>query len=175
MTEDYWDLLLRWNNDPEVLVFSEADDVSRYALEQVQQIYRGVSQRAFCFVVEVEGVPIGECWLQQMNLARIRGRHPGKNCRRIDLMIGEKAWWGQGLGTEVIRLLVQFAFAQQGADLVFGCDVAGTNPASLRAFQKAGFRVEGAIDQPLGAKARVRYDLVLSREDAGFNGPLPPR
>jgi RimJ/RimL family protein N-acetyltransferase len=174
MTEDDWDLLLRWNNDPEVLYFSEGDEVCQYTLDQVQQIYRGVSQRAFCFMVEVGGVPIGECWLQQMNLARILDRYPGKDCRRIDLMIGEKAWWGQGLGTDVIHLLVRFAF-EQGADLVFGCDVADSNPASLRAFQRAGFRPEDTLDQPAGAKACRRYDLVLSRAGVGLNNPLPPR
>jgi ribosomal protein S18 acetylase RimI-like enzyme len=53
--------------------------------------------------------------------------------------------------------------------------VANNNPASLRAFRKAGFRVESAVDQPPGAKAHVCYDLVLSREDVGFSSPLPPR
>ncbi len=29
MTEEDWPLLLRWNNDPDVLYFAEGDDVSR--------------------------------------------------------------------------------------------------------------------------------------------------
>ncbi len=67
MTEDDWDILLKWNNDPDVLYFSEGDDVTSHSLEQIQQIYRKVSQNAFCFIIEVDGRPIGECWLQRMS------------------------------------------------------------------------------------------------------------
>jgi RimJ/RimL family protein N-acetyltransferase len=160
LTEDDWDLLLAWNSDPEVLYYAEGDDVGAYTLVEVQAIYRTVSQTAFCFIIEVGGVPIGEGWLQAMNLSRILDRYPDADCRRIDLVIGEKAYWGRGLGTDVIRLLSAFAFEDQGADLVFGCDVADYNAASFRAFEKAGFSVAARITQPRGKKARVCYDLV---------------
>lgn len=170
LTEDVWNLLLRWNSDPEVLYFAEGDDVSSYTLAQVQGIYRGVSQTAFCFVVEVNGAPIGECWLQQMNLERVLQKYPGVDCRRIDLMIGERAFWGQGLGTEVIQLLSAFAFDEEGAELVFGCDVADYNPASLKAFQKVGYTVDAQIEQPKGKKARYCHDLILTREEYTVSG-----
>jgi len=82
LTEDDWSTLLRWNSDPEVLHFSEGDDAKRYDLAQVQAIYRGVSQNAYCFVIEFTGRAIGECWLQRMNLERILARYPGQDCRR---------------------------------------------------------------------------------------------
>jgi aminoglycoside 6'-N-acetyltransferase len=148
------------------LFFTEGDDVSSYTLDQIQQIYRGVSQTAFCFVIEVKGVPIGECWLQQMNLERVLQKYPKVDCRRIDLMIGEKERWGQGLGTEVIQLLSTFAFDEQEADLVFGCDIADYNAASLKAFQKAGYTIDTQVEQPDGEKAQYCYDLVLARADA---------
>jgi len=80
-------------------------------------------------------------------------------------MIGEKEFWGQGLGTEVIQRLSTFAFDEQGADLVFGCGMADYNPASLNAFQKAGYIVDAQIEQPVGKKARYCYDLVLTRAE----------
>src|SRR5262249_61705775 len=129
MTEDYLDILLKWNSDPEVLYYSEGDNITSRNMEDVQEMYRWVSQTAFCFMIEVSGMPIGECWLQQMNLERILEKYPNADCRRIDLMIGEKAFWGQGLGTEVIRLLTELAFEREKADLVFGCEVADYNPA----------------------------------------------
>ena len=99
-----------------------------------------------------------------MNLERILQRYPAYDCRRIDLVIGDKALWGQGLGTEVIRLLSAFAFEKEGADLVFGCDIADYNPASRKAFQKAGYSVDAQREQLTGKKARYCYDLVLTRE-----------
>ena len=37
MTERDWDILLKWNNDPEILYYSEGDDVSSHTLERVQK------------------------------------------------------------------------------------------------------------------------------------------
>ena len=100
-----WGLLVKWNSDPEVLYFSDGNDVDSYSLEEVQVIYRGISQNAFMFIIEYGGRAIGECWLQEMNLPRILERYADKDCRRIDLVIGEKKLWGKGLGMETIRLL----------------------------------------------------------------------
>jgi aminoglycoside 6'-N-acetyltransferase len=163
LTEQDWDTLLRWNSDPEVLYYAEGDDVSSYPLEDVQAIYRGVSQDAFCFMAELDGRPFGEGWLQRMNLDRILQKYPGLDCRRIDLMIGEKSLWGKGLGTEMIRLLTDFAFARERADAVFGCDIADYNPRSLRAFLKVGYQIDAVITRPPGGKARCGYDVVVQR------------
>jgi RimJ/RimL family protein N-acetyltransferase len=141
--------------------YVEGDDVEAYTLDEVQAIYRTVSQTAFCFVIETDGRPIGEGWLQEMNLARILQRYPSRDSRRTDLMIGEEAYWGLGLGTAAIRLLTAFAFDVEGAGLVFACDVADDNVASRRAFEKAGYTVDAEIAQPPGAKAHKVYDLVL--------------
>jgi RimJ/RimL family protein N-acetyltransferase len=159
LSESDWDILLAWNNDREVLHYTEGDDVSGYDLLQVQDIYRTVSQTAYCFLAKVGDRPIGECWLQEMNLERILREYPHKKCRRIDLMIGEKGYRGRGLGTQMIGLLTSFAFAQ-GTDLVFGCDIADYNIASLRAFRKAGYSAAARIEEPPGRKARYRWDLV---------------
>lgn len=164
MTETDWDLLLAWNRDPEVLYFSEGDDVSAYDLETVQSIYRAVSQNAICFIIEFRGQPIGEGWLQRMNMERILAKYPMDDCRRIDLMIGEKQFWGQGLGTDTIRTLTRFGFDDEMADRIFGL-VSDYNQRSIRAFQKVGYELDGMITEPPGSKAQVSYDLVLTRRN----------
>ncbi|UCB43931.1 MAG: GNAT family N-acetyltransferase [Dehalococcoidales bacterium] len=166
MNEDDWDILLKWNSDPAVLYFSEGDDVVAYDLEQVQQIYRGVSQKAFCFIIEFDGNVIGDCWLQEMNLERILEQYPGMDCRRIDLIIGEKGFWGQGLGTDVIRTLTRFGFEQEKADVICGVSIGDHNPRSLKAFQNAGYRVIAKTEESPGRKARFSYDLAITREEA---------
>jgi RimJ/RimL family protein N-acetyltransferase len=164
LTEDDWGILFSWNNDPEVLYFAEGDDVAGYDLAQVQSIYRAVSQNAYCFIASTGGVPIGECWLQEMNLDRILRLYPNRDCRRIDLMIGERDRRGRGLGTEMIRVLTNFAFNDANADLVFGCDIADYNIASLKAFQNAGYKVIAKIKQPPSRKARYCWDLVIEAD-----------
>ena len=164
MTEEDWDLLLAWNNDPDVLYFAEGDEVTSRSLQDVQELYRHVSQGAFCFIIETDGRPVGECWLQEMNLGRILGRYVGHDCRRIDLMIGDKAWWGRGVGTTTIRLLTSFGFDDQGADLIWACDVADYNPRSRRAFERVGYRLAGHNPRPPSSKAASTFDLVVTHK-----------
>ena len=159
LTEDDWDLVVGWWNDPEISYYSDSNE-SEYSRAQVQEIIRGISRSAFCFVIELAGRPVGECWLQAMNLDRILRRNPGLDCRRIDLEI-EKDYWGRGIGTAAIRLLVAFGFETQGTDAIFAMGVADDNPRSRRAFEKAGFELYDTVPEPPDAGATVRHDLVI--------------
>jgi RimJ/RimL family protein N-acetyltransferase len=164
LTERDWALLLRWNNDPEVLYYSEGDDIQAYSLDDVQSVYRGVSQRALCFVIEQGGLPIGECWLQEMNLPRLLAAFPGHDLRRIDISIGEKEYWGKGIGSRAIAMLAAHAFERERADAVFGCDIGDYNERSLRAFRKVGFDLYETVKQKQGLKASYCNDVMLTRE-----------
>jgi RimJ/RimL family protein N-acetyltransferase len=164
MTEADWGILLKWNNDPEVLYYAEGEYVTSRPLEEVQELYCAVCAHAFCFMIEVEGQPVGECWLQEMNLDRILNQYPSEDCRRMDLMIGEKDHWGRGIGTETIRLLTEFGFEHEDVDRVFACDVADYNVRSRKAFQRVGYEIVAMIKQEPGNKARYCYDLALTRE-----------
>jgi aminoglycoside 6'-N-acetyltransferase len=163
MTENDWDILARWNSDPEILYFTEGADVESYDLEEVQGIYRWVSQNAFCFIIEFNDQPIGECWLQRMNIERLLEKYPGKDCRRIDLMIGEKRLWGRGLGTDTIRMLTGFGLEEEGADMIFGL-VGDYNLRSVGAFKRAGYEVDAKVEEPSEEKATFSYDLVIRRK-----------
>ena len=176
MTENDWEVLLAWNSDPEVLWFAEADPVESRPLAEVQAIYRGVSATAYCFIIEYRGHPIGECWLQEMNAQRVLDRYPDLDVRRIDITIGQKRLWGQGLGTEAVGLLVEFGFDREGCDTIFEPEVADYNARSRRMFERLGFRVVGEIAQPSGAKAHIAYDFILTRETCLRGGRmLSPR
>jgi RimJ/RimL family protein N-acetyltransferase len=165
MNEDDWDLVLQINNDPEVGYFTEGDDWKEHTLDEIQRIYRSISQNASMFVIQLDGTPIGECWLQRMNLERLRDKFPSLDSRRIDLAIAKKGLWGSGFGTRTIGLLVQFGFEQEGADAIFACDVWDYNLRSRRAFEKARFRIINIREAEPGAKGRLIYDLLIFRED----------
>lgn len=144
MTEEDWDYVCAWDTDPEVLFWSDDPDTAPRAQEETKAIYRGVSLFAYVFVIELEGEPIGECWLQKLNLPEIIERFPGRDLRRIDIAIGRKDLWGKGLGSDAIRTLLRFAFERERADGVY-YGVRADNLRSRRAAQKAGFGpLEGA-------------------------------
>jgi RimJ/RimL family protein N-acetyltransferase len=163
MTEADWGVVLVWNRDPEVLWFSEGDDIASRTMGDLQAIYRGVSATpADMFIFEVDGVPVGDGWVQAMKLPRVSDAFPGRDCRRIDLELG-RPWWGQGIGTRVIRALTIHAFAT-GADLVWGVDIASDNPRSRRAFLANGYVNWRRWAEPPGSKVPFRWDLVCRRD-----------
>ena len=62
--------------------------------------------------------------------------------RRSGIAIGEKAFWGQGLGTEALEALVDFAFGSLRLERI-GLDVYDYNPRARRSYEKVGFVLEG--------------------------------
>ena len=135
--------LYRWNADPEILYWTEGgeDIVGSYDKKTVESIYGGVSQTARCFLVEYNDEAIGECWLQKMNLEAIRSMYPDKDVRRIDMAIGEKQYWGKGIGTLFVSMLVEFAFLHEKVD-VLHCFAEDYNIRSQRVWLKNGFKLK---------------------------------
>lgn len=162
LTEKDWEILMIAASDPEVLYFSEGDDVKAYTLAEIQGIYRPVSRNAFCFVMELDGIQVGDCWLQRMNVKRLLEEFPGKDLRRIDLAIGRKQYWNRGLGTRAIGLLTEFGFKDQKAEMIFGL-VDDYNPRSRRAFEKNGYELIRAVPLPPGSKGAYSWDLAQER------------
>jgi len=160
--ETDWGLIYKWCNDPEVLYYSDSPTAKGHDLDGIKNsVFQAGSRSRFCFVMEAYGEVIGECWLQKMNLERILKEHATKDCRRIDLSIGEKQYWGKGNGTRAIAMLTDFGFSIEKADLIFGI-VGDYNLRSQRAFQKNGYQLHVKIPQP---DSGVDYDLCLTREE----------
>jgi len=60
----------------------------------------------------------------------------------VSLLIGAKSYWGRGHGTEAIRLISEFGFKTLGLRKI-EAGILESNNGSLKAFQKAGFEIEG--------------------------------
>lgn len=60
----------------------------------------------------------------------------------ISILIGDKTQWGNGYGTEAINLITEFGFNTLGLHRIDASILEG-NEGSIKAFQKAGFEIEG--------------------------------
>jgi RimJ/RimL family protein N-acetyltransferase len=84
----------------------------------------------------------------------------------FNISIGAKDCWGQGYGTEATRLMLHYAFAMLGFNMIW-LRVLSTNDRAIRAYTHAGFREAGRLReaQRVGQQA---YDIVymdcLARE-----------
>ena len=169
LCDDHLPLLCKWCADPEVLYWTEGgtnDTNLSYGSDTVHQIYGGVSQSAFCFLIEADGIPIGECWLQKMNLPNVKAMYPeNADVRRIDMSIGEKAYWNKGIGTQFIGMMIDFAFCGEYTD-VLHCFSEDYNARSRRMWEKHGLaRVLEEPLEPQPQKGQRQYHYRITRQE----------
>ena len=91
-------------------------------------------------VVDKEsGACVGEAVLNQWD--------PGSQSCNFRILIGP-AGQNRGLGTEATRLIVGYGFGHLGLHRI-SLEVYAFNPRARRAYEKAGFRVEGVLRESL--------------------------
>ena len=134
---DVTDRYVEWMNDPEVTQFLE----SRF----VTQTRDSVSD----FVASALATPDLEFFAivdraTQTHVGNIKLGPIDRNHMTADvgLMIGERVFWGKGYGTQAISLITQYAFDELGLCKVTA-GAYSNNLGSIRAFEKAGWQVEG--------------------------------
>jgi RimJ/RimL family protein N-acetyltransferase len=77
----------------------------------------------------------------------------------VGISIGEKENWNKGYGTDAMRLIVRYAFAELNLRRV-SLTVFEYNPRGLRSYQKAGFKEEGRMREYLNRDGR-RWDMIF--------------
>ena|GEM_PF-102542 len=143
LSDDHLPLLYKWNTDPEVLYWNEGPDADPNDNNPatVQSIYKETSNAGHCFIIEIDGTAIGECLLCQMTVDYIVEKYPATtDIRRIDILIGEKAYWNKGIGSAIVQMLVDWAFNHEKTDIIYGI-TGDYNKRSGRIFQKNGFQL----------------------------------
>ncbi|MFQ6044228.1 MAG: GNAT family N-acetyltransferase [Candidatus Poribacteria bacterium] len=168
----------RWNQDAEALYYADSNEVTRYTLEDVKDIYHSMSRQGYLFIIEAEdGKPIGEVCslrspttssygLQWMNMERANVK-PGEKVMRVPIMIGEKSYWGRGYGKDVVSTLMRYAFLELKIDRFCAMGVSSFNERALGMFSSLGLRevrrLKGAIKR--GTAQFDEVDLEITREE----------
>ncbi len=150
----------RWMNDSEITMHLE----SRFAAHSVEEIRNyietTVSDPLHIFLAicqKSDGRHIGNIKLGPIT-------HPHRY-GDIGLIIGEKDCWGRGYATEAISMISDHAFGQLKLHkLTAGCY--STNMGSARAFEKAGFHIEGCRVSHYWQHDRYVDCILLARHNA---------
>ena len=85
----------------------------------------------------------------------------------IGIMLGDTSVWGRGYATEAISLLSEHAFGPLGLHKVAAGFYAG-NAASVRAFEKAGFRLEARLPDHWRTDHAWQDGLLMARVNTAF-------
>lgn len=130
-----------WLADPEIvrLAFGlEAPPalLGRLARDYMSELFSG--PRVALAIDDLEGRLIG--------LVNYTMRRDAAVKAKIGILIGEKARWGRGCGTDALDTLLRFLFAEGRVDLV-ELDTAVFNERAQRCFQRCGFAPTGRMTE----------------------------
>ncbi len=144
---------VRWINDPDTRRFM----MMRYPLSMTEEEnwWEGFLTRKndHIFAIEAsDGTYIGNIGLhgiEQENRRAVLG-----------IIIGEKAYWGQGYGSDAIRAMLRWAFQYLNLNRV-SLTVYGYNKRAIRCYEKCGFRHEGVMRRARFVDGRYYDELLM--------------
>jgi RimJ/RimL family protein N-acetyltransferase len=127
-----------WANDPDTARLMNR--VRAVSDSEHETWFQSILLRPDCayFAIEQQGEPrhVGNVWLWDIDT-----RHRKAELR---VVVGEPAARGHGVGSEAIDLLCRYAFEHLSLHRIYAY-VLAINPGARRAFEKAGFRLEGTL------------------------------
>jgi len=145
-----------WVNDPEVTqyVLSGRRPVNAIReMEWIQKLYTNDEDVVFAIVKNDGGEHIGICGLHQMG--------PIDRFGVAGIIIGEPSLWGQGFGTEAMRLLIAHGFDVLNLHRI-ELAVYENNPRAMKSYTKLGFVEEGRLRQKRFKNGRWLDEVIMS-------------
>ena len=146
-----------WLRDPEVIEYSLSAFQRMKTTEQIDQWFAATLQQAntlnLGIYLEETNALIGYAGLSGISVTNQSGEY--------FLFIGEKAWWGKGVGTAVTKQVVHLAFTRHHLNRVM-LTVSESNTGGLKAYTKAGFVVEGRLRQAACRQGVFHDKIVMS-------------
>lgn len=126
----------KWANDPQIRrLTGEVRPMTAAAAERFFEKVNNDEDRVwFMVVLREDNRVIGEAGLLRM--------FPAWRATDLSIILGEVDAWGQGYGTEAIKLLLDYAFGSLNFHRV-AIGVVGFNERALRFYERVGFRREG--------------------------------
>jgi RimJ/RimL family protein N-acetyltransferase len=137
--------------------------------EFIEHVSRSPNDVGLLIVVRATDRPIGTCGLMRIDWVT---RQAG-----FGIGIGEPREWGKGYGSEATRLMTGYAFESLNLNRVW-LEVYAGHDTARRAYEKAGFRLEGTqrqaafkegryLDVHLMGVLRADWDAARARDGAG--------
>lgn len=169
LQEKHFPYLIPWNQDAEILQWVEEDTKEFLSEAEIKEIYRKALTCGKCFLIVAGDIPIGECWLHEMDIPEVCQMYPGRLMYRMDYMIGEKSYHGKGIGTATAEALLRYGFEELHADILWGFTKENNIP-SKRIFRGLGFLLVEVIEVDIRGVRQKRYHYRIMREEYLLHG-----
>lgn len=144
-------------NDPEVSQYLRPGIPYPLKVEDEEKWYE--SQNPFgngpyAFAIErlSDGEYIGSCGIDTVDWKNSRAS--------VGIFLG-KEYWGRGMGTETITLLLDFCFSEMNLHKVY-LYVFSFNERAIKCYEKVGFKLDGTLRENVFKNGQYRDELVMS-------------
>ena len=153
---------VRWFADPEVRNYLLINSPISHAQEEKWFESKLADEDSELFAVEtLDGTHIG-------NIELFDFRHVHRQAE-LGVVLGEKAYWSQGYGSDAIRVLLRFAFRELNLHRI-QLRVYEDNERGIRCYRKCGFQVEGRLRDAVYRQGRYFDVLMMGILDHEFTG-----
>jgi diamine N-acetyltransferase len=136
-------IFVTWLNDPEVR--RNLQLFQPLSLAQEEEWFKGILQQPLEEQPLMIEVKTAEGWQSVGNVGLLKISNTDR-AAEIGIVIGEKIFWGQGYGTEAMRLMLKHGFKELNLNRIY-LRVYETNLRGIRSYEKAGFKLEGRLRQ----------------------------
>jgi RimJ/RimL family protein N-acetyltransferase len=132
------DLFVLWLNDKEIREYWGATSPLNKIREKefLEPFYKDDRNVALGIVLKENDQLIGYTGLYGISVYHRRAE--------LGILIGDKACWSKGYGTEAMNLILKHGFDQLNLHRIY-LFVLDFNPRAIRAYEKVGFKKEGVF------------------------------
>ncbi|TCZ80212.1 N-acetyltransferase [Paenibacillus albiflavus] len=140
LTVDDAGLLLKWLSDKDVLEYYGGRD-QPYNFEKVEKHFYERARDITQCIIEFEGHAIG--YIQFYLISEEERQEYGYgdfngNIHGMDQFIGEVEYWNKGIGTDLVKSMVNYLLTHEKAEKIV-MDPQAWNERALRVYEKCGF------------------------------------
>lgn len=146
---------LSWMLDPEINQYLESR-FAEHSVESLKAFIESTRESSHSILFGIESIDRG---IHHGNI-KLGPINPHHSSASIGLFIGDREAWGRGYATEAISLVSAWAFDELGLSKLYAGAYA-SNPASVAAFVKNGYEVEGTQRSHVSLASGKRDDVVL--------------
>jgi len=166
MEPNYSDIVAVWSNDLEVSIKTgDAADMISVSIqrEYLQHMVSSKGVYAFLIIEKENNIPIGFCRLKEVDLINKKAT--------LGIFIGEKEYWGKGIGTESIKLILDYGFNIINLSNIW-LSVFSYNASAIKVYKNCGFKEIGRRRKSIILGNKVYDEIYMDLLSEEFQGSI---
>ncbi|MDM8159172.1 GNAT family protein [Labilibaculum sp. K2S] len=155
LTPENLSLFYKWIRDEEAIIYSLSVFQAMKTDQQIEDWYAQSikDNRNSNHGIYADGVFVGYAGISGISNINKSGEY--------FIFIGDKNYWGKGIGTQVTQMIVKMGFEELGLNRIM-LSVSVPNVGGVKAYERAGFVLEGRFREAALRNGEYHDKLVMS-------------